>query len=88
MLFRSHQLTDSRGRYVLDTVVPGLYPGRTRHIHVKAQAPGGPILTTQLYFPGEPRNRRDYLYRPDLLMESKEGGIARQGRFHFMLDTA
>jgi protocatechuate 3,4-dioxygenase beta subunit len=48
--------------------VPGLYPGRTRHIHVKVQAPGGPVLTTQQYFPNEPRNARDSIYRPELEM--------------------
>ena len=46
--FRGHQETDATGRYQLETVIPGLYPGRTRHIHVKVQAPNGPILTTQL----------------------------------------
>jgi len=52
---RGHQFADSGGRYALRTIVPGLYPGRTRHIHVKVQRPHGRILTTQLYFPGEPR---------------------------------
>ncbi len=52
---RGHQFTDAAGRFVFETIVPGLYPGRTRHFHVKVQAPGGNILTTQLYFPGEPR---------------------------------
>ncbi len=47
---RGHQFTDGEGHFSLETVMPGLYPGRTRHIHVKVQAPGGPILTTQLYF--------------------------------------
>ncbi len=41
-----------QGRYTLETIVPGEYPGRTQHIHVKVQAPNGPILTTQIYFPG------------------------------------
>jgi protocatechuate 3,4-dioxygenase beta subunit len=85
---RGHQFTDASGRYRLETIVPGLYPGRTRHFHVKVQAPHGRVLTTQLYFPGEAKNRRDYLYRPDLLMELKEADGARQGRFHFMLDDA
>ncbi len=61
--FRGHQFTDAKGRYALTTVVPGLYPGRTKHIHVKAQAPSKPTLTTQLYFPGVARNRTDNLYR-------------------------
>ena len=32
---RGHVFTDDQGRYQFDTVVPGLYPGRTRHLHVK-----------------------------------------------------
>lgn len=38
--FRGHQFTGADGAFSLTTIVPGLYPGRTRHIHVKAQAPG------------------------------------------------
>src|SRR5260370_10660360 len=56
---RGHQFTDDQGRYRLETIVPGVYPGRTRHIHVKVHAPGTPILTSQLYFPGEVRNQSD-----------------------------
>ena len=50
---RGHQFTDAQGRYAFETIVPGLYPGRTRHFHLKVQAPDQDILTTQLYFPGE-----------------------------------
>jgi protocatechuate 3,4-dioxygenase beta subunit len=86
--FRGHQLTDARGRYALQTVVPGLYTGRTRHIHVKAQAPRGRVLTTQLYFPGEARNRNDGLFDPELLLRGLRrvrGG--RVARFDFVLDV-
>ncbi len=65
---RGHQFTDAKGAYRLETIVPGVYPGRTRHIHVKVQAPNGPVLTTQQYFPNEPRNARDGIYRPELEM--------------------
>ena len=85
---RGHQFTDGAGRYRLETIVPGQYPGRTRHVHVKAQAPEGRILTTQLFFPGEARNRNDFVFRPDLLMEVRDGVGAKQARFHFMLDVA
>jgi protocatechuate 3,4-dioxygenase beta subunit len=77
---RGHQYTDRDGRFALTTVVPGIYPGRTRHVHVKAQAPNQPALTTQLYFPGEPRNSRDSLYTPALLLSSA-------GTFTFVLQT-
>jgi len=36
---RGHQFSGADGRFRLATVVPGLYPGRTRHIHVKVQRP-------------------------------------------------
>ncbi|HEX7250226.1 MAG TPA: intradiol ring-cleavage dioxygenase, partial [Burkholderiales bacterium] len=42
--FRGHQFTDAQGRWRLETVVPGEYPGRARHLHVKVQAPGRRIL--------------------------------------------
>src|SRR6266498_84638 len=83
---RGHQFTDGQGRFRLQTVVPGLYPGRTRHLHVKAQAPDGPVLTTQLYFPGEPRNTGDALFRGELLMAVEDAGGARAARFDFVLD--
>ena len=59
---RGHQFTDADGRYVFETIVPGLYPGRTRHFHVKFQAANQSVLTTQLYFPGEPDNERDGIF--------------------------
>jgi protocatechuate 3,4-dioxygenase beta subunit len=82
---RGHQFTDRRGRYRLDTIVPALYPGRTRHIHVKAQRPGGAVLTTQLYFPGEPSNRDDPIFDAALLMDVHPGGAGRRATFSFVL---
>jgi protocatechuate 3,4-dioxygenase beta subunit len=82
---RGHQFTDAAGGFRLETILPGLYPGRTRHLHVKVQAPGGRILTTQLYFPGEPGNQRDGIFSPRLLMKVQEGAGARQGAFTFVL---
>ena len=66
--------------------LPAEYPGRTRHIHVKVQAPGGRILTTQLYFPGDPGNKRDCLYRPELENEERRSGRRGQG-FDFVVQN-
>jgi protocatechuate 3,4-dioxygenase beta subunit len=85
--FRGHQLTDARGRYSLLTVVPGLYTGRTRHIHVKVQARGGPVLTTQLFFPGVAANRSDRIFDPACLVTGwRKTGTRRAARFDFVLD--
>ncbi len=82
---RGHQYTEGDGSYRLETVVPGLYAGRTRHIHVKLQAPGGPVLTSQLYFPDEPANARDGLFRRELLMTVNEGGDPLRTQFEFVV---
>lgn len=83
---RGHQYADAEGRFRFRTIVPGAYEGRTRHFHVKVQAPGRSVLTTQLYFPDEPRNRSDGLFRRALLMQvaKAEGELA--GRFDFVID--
>ena len=83
---RGHQFADAEGRFRLETILPAVYPGRTRHIHVKlragrSDADGGRILTTQVYFPDEPGNARDGLYRPELL--ARRAG--EQLRFDFVL---
>jgi protocatechuate 3,4-dioxygenase beta subunit len=82
---RGHQFTDERGLWWFSTIVPGLYPGRTRHLHVKVQRAGGPVLTTQLYFPDEPWNSRDSLFDPRLLMHFSNVDEDRLGRFDFVL---
>ena len=83
---RGHQFTDEMCRYRVETVVPGNYPGRTRHIQVKVQAPYRPVLTTQLYFPDDPRNGTDGLFRRELLMAVRREGEGRSGTFDFVLD--
>jgi protocatechuate 3,4-dioxygenase beta subunit len=59
----------------------------TRHYHLKVQAPGQSVLTTQLYFPDEPANRRDGLFRPALLMRMAEAGDGLAARFDFVVDA-
>ncbi len=84
---RGHQLTDESGRYRLETIVPAEYPGRTRHIHVKIQAPGQPALTTQLYFPDGAENRRDSIFDPALVMRVRDTDGGRLATFDFILVT-
>ena len=82
---RGHHYTDKQGNFRLETIVPGLYPGRTRHLHVKVQAPNKPVLTTQLYFPDEPGNKRDGIFKPILIMEVKQAQNQMQAGYTFVL---
>ncbi|MEN9935623.1 MAG: dioxygenase [Chloroflexota bacterium] len=84
---RGHQFTDDQGRYRLETIMPGLYPGRTRHIHVRVQAPNQPLLTTQLYFPDEPANDRDRIFHPSLVMALQDAADGKEGAFDFVLEV-
>jgi protocatechuate 3,4-dioxygenase beta subunit len=82
---RGHQFADAEGRFRLRSIVPGVYPGRTRHIHVKVQPSGGRVLTTQLYFPGESQNRSDGLFRKELLVRTAKNAGWLAGRFDFVV---
>ena len=84
---RGHQFTDPEGRYRVETIVPGLYPGRTRHFHVKVKAPQLPVLTTQLYFPEEAANQNDFLFNPALLMSMEDGNNIKRATFNFVLEN-
>ena len=68
MRFRGHQLTDANGRYRLETIVPGPYAKRARHLNVTVSAPGKPALSTQVFFPDDPMNTKDAAFRPELAM--------------------
>ncbi len=84
--YRGHQRTDASGRYRFRTVRPAVYVGRTRHYHVKVQAAGSRLLTTQLYFPDELENQRDSMFRRELLMKIASAGDGAAARFDFVLD--
>lgn len=84
---RGHQFTDKLGNFRLETIVPGLYPGRTRHLHVKVQAPGQRVLTTQLFFPGEARNNRDRIFDPALLMNIRRKGDKEMATYTFVVNA-
>jgi protocatechuate 3,4-dioxygenase beta subunit len=84
--YRGHLITGPDGAYRFRTIVPAVYTGRTRHYHVKVQAPGNRLLTTQLYFPDEPANSRDGLFQRELLMRVADAGDGFTGRFDFVLN--
>lgn len=84
---RGHQFTDSAGHYRLITIVPGLYPGRTEHVHVKVQGPKGPILTTQLYLPGVPQNQADSIFDPKLVMTVQDTSDGMAAIFNFVISA-
>ena len=88
--YRGHQLTDAAGAFRFETIRPPRYTGRTPHIHVRVQGEATRLLTTQVYFPDlGASNRRDFIFRDDLLMRlGRAGGGEWRGRFDFVLAPA
>lgn len=83
---RGHQFTDVEGRWQFDTILPALYPGRTRHLHVKLQPRDGRVLTTQLYFPADTAsNARDRIFDKRLLMNTAGDAEQMIARYDFVL---
>jgi len=85
--YRGHVFSDAQGHFEFQTIEPAVYPGRTRHFHFKVQAPNRAVLTTQLFFPGEPRNQVDRLFRPQLLMRVTDSAELMSAQFDFVVDA-
>ena len=81
---RGWQLTDANGAYRLETVIPGLYPGRTEHIHVKVTV-NGKTYTSQLFFPGVSQNASDGVYAANMLITLSSATNPRTGTFNFVI---
>ncbi|WP_334511260.1 hypothetical protein [Bradyrhizobium sp. AZCC 1693] len=52
---------------------------------MKVQPRDGSVLTTQLYFPGESKNRSDSLFRKELLVRTAKNAGWLAGRFDFVV---
>jgi catechol 1,2-dioxygenase len=65
---------------------------RPAHLHLKVSAPGHKLMTTQLYFPGDPHNDDDIAsaVKPELMLNPKPAaeGNGIEATYDFVLDPA
>ncbi|GLY08772.1 catechol 1,2-dioxygenase [Actinoplanes sp. NBRC 101535] len=63
---------------------------RPAHLHLKVSAPGHQLITTQLYFPGDPHNDDDIAsaVKPELMLDPKPIGDGVDVEYDFILDPA
>lgn len=96
-------LTDEKGRYEIETIVPGAYPippgvpglekygglTRARHIHVKVLPFLHVALTTQLYFKNDEHLAGDPWggHKPSLALDLKQDGKYMKTDYDFVLAT-
>jgi len=83
---RGYQYTDQSGKYVLETVMPAQYSSRPPHIHLKLRAKkDAPILTSQLYFPGQSKNTTDTIFNSSLIVSMSDDG--QTANYNFKVDV-
>ena len=96
-------MTDAKGRYEIQTIVPGAYPippdmpglekygglTRARHIHIKVLPFLNVALTTQLYFKGDEHLAGDPWagHKPSLVLDLRQDGEFMVSEFDFVLGT-
>jgi len=65
---------------------------RPAHLHMKGSAPGYQLITTQLYFPGDPRGDDDIAsaVKPELMLDPKPAadGPGVDVEYDYVLDPA
>ena len=95
--------TDAKGRYEIQTIVPGAYPippdipgleqysglTRARHIHIKVLPFLNVALTTQLYFKGDEHLSSDPWggHKPSLALDLRQDGEFMVSEYDFVLGT-
>lgn len=85
---RGYQYTDENGRYRLETIRPKEYLFRSPHVHAKLRAnSSSPVLTTQLYFPGEARNETDPLFEAGTVMNLARMDNGEHATFDFVVEV-
>ncbi len=87
--FRGRMSAGASGRYAFETVLPGRYLNgptyRPRHIHFKVSHPGFVLLTTQLYFEGDPFLADDPFMHPSLVIPLRQESDGLRGTFDIVL---
>jgi protocatechuate 3,4-dioxygenase beta subunit len=84
--YRGAVLSGDAGNYRFDSLLPGSYGGRPKHIHIKITAEGYSPLTTQLYFKGDELNPGDPFIIPSLIMDTEtDASGAVSADFGFVL---
>tara|TARA_B100000029_G_C17309309_1_gene863759 strand:+ start:88 stop:858 length:771 start_codon:yes stop_codon:yes gene_type:complete len=51
--------SDESGDYIFESILPGYYGNRPRHIHIKVTTPNEEVLISQLYFENDPYCEND-----------------------------
>ena len=80
------QVTDNKGAYEFQTLVPVPYPGRPPHIHTKLWNGQVELLTTQVYLEGH-AGAAGRKIDPQEVLAGKASRVQYQADFNFVLEV-
>ena len=76
---RGKFFSDENGNFTFESILPGYYGTRPRHIHIKVSTPDEEILVSQLYFGNDPYCENDEWCQDAedriILLEENESGL-------------
>ena len=86
---RGKMFSDINGQYHFETILPGYYTPRPRHIHIKITTPNEEILITQLYFDGDPFCETDPSCQDaeDRILILQEDNLGLHGEMEFIMNS-
>ena len=86
---RGKMFSDLNGQYNFETILPGYYEPRPRHIHIKITTPNEETLITQLYFEGDPYCESDFSCQDaeDRILILQEDTLGLHGEMEFIMNS-
>ena len=87
---RGKFFSDSNGDYSFESILPGYYGSRPRHIHIKITTPDGIELVSQLYFGNDPYCENDQWCQDadDRIIVLTENNFILNGEIDLTMDSS
>ena len=86
---RGKFFSDVNGYYYFESILPGHYGTRPRHVHIKITTPNGEVLISQLYFENDPFCETDPYCQSaeDRIISLQEIDLALYGEMEFIMNS-
>jgi catechol 1,2-dioxygenase len=87
---RGKMFSNESGHYAFETILPGYYASRPKHIHIKITTPNQEVLITQIYFEGDPLCETDSWCQDaeDRILVLEEDNLGLHGELDFNMNSA
>lgn len=87
---RGKMFSNESGHYAFETILPGYYANRPKHIHIKLTTPNQEVLISQIYFEGDPLCETDSWCQDaeDRILVLQEDNLGLHGELDFNMNSA